>query len=264
VGAGEKIVGVDVADLDQDGVPEVYLSVVRGGGAASQVYVPENNQLKRIAVDIPYLLRGIGFSGKEKIYAQKMTSAGALIGPVFELAKRGDRFEAENPLQLPRYGNLYNFNRFGGATGVQNLVVSHPDGYLLVYASDGRQLWKSRDKFGGSESIACGSGGEEAGAPGGCALSRPQRLLVVRGGDIIVPRNSGQNGTEGHYTKHNVLVLSWDGHSLREKWRTGLSQHYLTDFSFDESTRELLLLEVEPQADASGDRGSTVVTRRID
>jgi len=265
----EKIVGVDVADLDQDRVPEVYVSIVRGGGAVSHVYVPENNQLKKIASDLPYLLRGIAFGGEEqKIYAQKMTATGVLTGEVFELVKSDDHFTAQSPLKLPLFGNLYNFNRFGGTKGAQNVVVSHPDGYLLVYSSDGRQLWKSRDKFGGSENVVCRpETGEPAGsAASACNLSRAQRLLVTRSGDIIVPRNTGltNNGLKGNYTKNNVLLLSWDGNSLEEKWRSGLSQNYLADFSFDERTRELLLLEVEPKVDSSGERGSRVVVRPVE
>lgn len=267
VAADEKIIGVDVADLDQDGVPEVYVSIVKGGLPVSQVYVPENNQLKKIAGDLPYLLRGIAFGGTvQKIYAQKMTAAGALSGEVFELVKGDDRFTAGSPLKLPLFGNLYNFNRFGGAKGAQNVVVSHPDGYLLVYSPDGRQLWKSRDKFGGSENVVCRPETGAPNGPPGCNLSRAQRLLVTRDGDILVPRNTGltSNGLKGHYTKNNVLLLSWDGNSLQEKWRSGLSQNYLADFSFDERTRELLLLEVEPQEDSSGERGSRVVVRPVE
>jgi len=266
VEADEKIVGVDVADLDQDRVPEVYVSIVKGGVPVSQVYAPENNQLKKIAGDLPYLLRGIAFAGNEqKIYAQKMTAAGVLTGDVLELVKRGDRFTAENPLKLPLFGNLYNFNRFGGAKGAQNVVVVHPDGYLLVYSPDGKQLWKSRDKFGGSESVVCRSETPEpaGSASAGCTLTRSQRLLVTKTGDIIVPRNNGLT-VKGNYTKNNVLLLTWDGSSLQEKWRSGQSQNYLVDFSFAERTGELLLLEVEPSEDSSGERGSRVVVRPLE
>lgn len=269
VAADEKIVGVDVADLDQDRVPEVYVSVLKGGTPASQVYGPENNQLKKIAGDLPYLLRGIAFGGKEqKIYAQKMTAAGVLTGEVFELVKSGDRFTVDKPVKLPLFGNLYNFNRFGGAKGEQNVVVGHPDGYLLVYSPDGKQLWKSRDKFGGSENVVCRPepGDPASSATAGCMFTRSQRLIVTRSGDIIVPRNNGltNNGVKGNSTKNNVLLLSWNGNSLQEKWRSGQSQNYLADFSFDERTRELLLLEVELKEDSSGERGSRVVVRPVE
>lgn len=269
VAVDESIVGVDVADLDQNGVPELYVSILKGGVPASRVYLPENNQLKMIASDLPYLLRGVAIGGKEKkIYAQKMTAAGVLTGNVFELVMSGDRFTAENPLRLPMFGNLLNFNRFSGKKGEQNTVVGHPDGYLLVYSPDGKQLWKSRDKFGGSENAVCRpvTGETANSSTGGCTLARSPRLLVTRGGDIIVPRNTGLNGSgaRGSYTKNNVLLLSWDGTSLKEKWRSGQSQHYLADLSFDERTGELLLLEVEPKEDSSGERGSRIVVRRVE
>lgn len=267
VAADEQIVGVDVADLDQDGLSEVYLSVLKGGVPASQVYVLENNHLKKIAGDLPWLLRGIAFGGSEqKIYGQKMNAAGVLSGEVLELAKNGDRFTAGSPLKLPLFANLYNFNRFGAVKGKQYIAVIHPDGYLLVYSPDGQQLWKSRDKFGGSENVVCrAETGEPANAASsGCKLNRFQRLLVTKGGEIIVPRNTGNGNGKGTYAKNNVLLLSWNGNSLQEKWRSGLSQHYLADFSFNERTRELMLLEVEPKEDASGERGSRVVVRPLE
>lgn len=258
----EKIVGVDTADLDRDGVVEIYLSVIRGGVPASQVYQVENNQLKRIAADIPYLLRGIANPGKElKMYAQKVTATGSLQGDLFELVKMGENFTAENPQKLPLFANLYNFVRFKGAKGEQNVVVGHPDGYLLVYAPDGKQLWKSRDKFGGSEELSCAPG---SGSSSTCNLARYQRFIVTAAGDIVAPRNMGmKGGGNGTSVRSSIMLLSWDGHSMKEKWRSAQSQSYLADYSLEERAGELLTIEVEPVADSSGERGSRVVARKL-
>lgn len=265
VAADEKIIGVDVADLDQNGVPEVYVSIVRNGLPVSQVYEPVGNQLKKIAGDLPYLLRGIAVSGKEqKIYGQKMAVNGALTGEVFELVRNGDNFTAGTTVKLPLFANLYNFNRFSGAKGEQYSVVGHPDGYLLVYSAAGKQLWKSRDKFGGSEIVSCGAGtGAEATA---CTLTRSQRLLVTKGGGIIAARNTGLNGSgaRGSSTRNNVLLLSWDGRALQEKWRSGPSHNYLADIAFNDDSGELLLLEVEPKENENGEIGSRIVVRTVE
>lgn len=263
VAPDERVVGVDTADLDRDGVWEIYLSVIKGGVPASQVYQVENNQLKRIAADIPYFLRGIANPGKElKIYAQKVTASGSLHGDLFEIVKRGESFATENPQKLPLFANLYNFVRFKGAKGEQNYVVGHPDGYLLVYAPDGKQLWKSRDKFGGSEEVSCSPG---AGSSPSCNLARSQRLLVTAAGDIVAPRNTGMKvGGVGGSVRSSILLLSWDGHSMKEKWRSVQSQSYLADYSLDDRARELLTIEVEPVADSSGERGSRVVVRKLE
>lgn len=265
--ADEKVIGVDVADLDQNGVPEVYVTILKGGQPVSQVFVPEKGLLKKIKDNFPYMLRGLAVEGKEKkIFAQKMDAGGSFSGDVYEVAKNGDSFTVKSPLQLPLFGNLYNFNRFSDAKGRRFFIVAHPDGYLLVYSKDKKQLWKSRDKFGGSEVLLCQPENSDPASPSECRSSLPQRLLVTRAGEVVVSRNSGlsASGTTRSYSKNNVLLLSWDGTSLQEKLRTGQSQNYLADFSFDERTRELLLLELEPKADPNGERGSRVVTKKME
>lgn len=264
----EKVVGIDVADLDRNGVPEIYLSLLKGGQPASQVYLPAKGLLKKVKDGLPYLLRGIALEGNPgKIFAQKMGANGSFSGDLFELAKNGDSFTLINPVQLPFFGNLYNFNRFSDGKGRRYLLVTHPDGYLLVYSRDRKQLWKSRDKFGGSESQIC----QPAAAEPATALSRscgftpPQRLLVTRSGEVLVARNSGAatEGTVRTFSKNSLLLLAWDGTALKEKLHTDQSPNYLADFAYDDPTGELLLLEVEPKADANGERGSRVVMKTL-
>lgn len=257
----EQVIGVDVADLDHNGTPEIYVSMLKGGLAVSQVYVPENKLLKKVKDKLPYLLRGIALEGKEKIiYTQKLNAAGGFSGDIYELAKSGDNFTPKNPLQLPLFANLYNFNRLVDAKGKQLFVVSHPDGYLLVYSKDKKQLWKSRDKFGGSETLICDAKVVDAASPivSACSFAPSQRLLVTGAGEVIVSRNFGMTVYSAirNYSKNSVLKLSWNGTALQEKGRTEQSQNYLADFSYDDRTRQLMLLEVEPKQETWGERGS--------
>lgn len=267
--ADEKIIAVDTADLDQNGVPEVYVTVLKAGLPASQVYIPEDNVLKKVAANIPYLLRSIALEGNEaKIFAQKLTAGGNFSGDVYELIKNDDNFSAKNPLQLPAFANLYNFNRFIDSKGKQFFVVGHPDGYLLVYSKDKKQLWKSRDKFGGTETDLCQTENRDPGSPlkTACNFTLPKRLMVTKAGKVVVSRNTGlvNSGAIRNYSKNYLLQLSWDGVSLQEKWRTEQSQNYLADFSYDDHHKELLLLEVEPPDTSREERGSRVVVKKID
>jgi hypothetical protein len=154
------------------------------------------------------------------------------------------------------FGNLYNFNRFADSKGKSLFVVTHPEGYLLVYSKEKKQLWKSRDKFGGSENRICQAES--------CA-TLPQRLLVTPEGDVVVTRNTGSTRDNGvrHYSKNVVVQLSWNGSSLQEKWRSEQSPNYLADFAYDDWSRELLLLEVEPFGAGRGERGSRLVMQKL-
>src|SRR6266545_3811124 len=69
----DKILSIDTADLDGDGMPEVYATVMNGNALVSQVWIAVDNKLKKVADNLPYFLRGIAFKGKEKkIYAQQI------------------------------------------------------------------------------------------------------------------------------------------------------------------------------------------------
>lgn len=246
---GEKILGVDSADLDGDGIPEIYLTIMDGDTLASQVWVPADNSLKRIAGKLPYFFRGMALEGKEKkIYAQEQNIDGEFYGDVYELVKSGDKFTLHNPLKLPRFGYLYNFNRFADAQGRRYFVLINPDGYLLVYSPELEQLWKSSDKFGGSELYFKRPPQSTPGAASSFAnlVFLDQRITVTTEGEIIVPQNAGfwVIGYNRSYSKASVFSFTWNGSSLEERWHTRQDQNYLADYTFDERTKELLLLEV--------------------
>lgn len=262
----EKVVGVDVADLDGNGRPEVYVSILKLGLPASQVFETENRTLRKIKDNIPYLLRGMVLDGREKrIYAQRLDANADFIGDIYQLVKGGDEYSVKNPVQLPLFGNLYNSGRFADAKGKPLFVVAHPDGYLLVYSKDKKQLWKSREKFGGSEIALCKAERIDPAAQASrpCSNYLPQRIQVTAAGEVIVSRNTGvyfENERRG-FSRSSLVKLFWDGASLQEKWRSAQSQGYLADFSHDNKTGRVFLLETEPLAEPGGERGSRIVVR---
>jgi FG-GAP-like repeat len=249
VSAQKKILTVDTADLDGDGVPEIYLTVMDGEYLSSQVWVPGKNSLKMIAENLQYFFRGMTVNGKEKrIVAQERGLDGEYYGPVYELVKTGTKFTVKNPIKLPEFANIFNFNRITDALGKNLTICFNPDGHLLVYSPEREQLWKSSDKFGGSDSYFSRSTGP--GASTAITLSKhiflDQRIVVTGTGEIIVPQNGGffAIGDNRSYSKSAVVAFAWNGSSLEERWRTRQSQNYLADFGYDEAAKELILLEV--------------------
>jgi len=52
---------------------------------------------------------------------------------------------------MPRYGNIFGFNQFRNQEGELLTVVYHEENYLIVYDKNMKELWRSNDRFGGSE-----------------------------------------------------------------------------------------------------------------
>ncbi|GFE57215.1 VCBS repeat-containing protein [Geobacter sp. AOG1] len=245
----EKILGVDTADLDGDGVQEVYLTVLSGETLVSRVYLADGTGLKKIAENLPYFMRGMALAGgKKKIYVQQMSTDADFYGDVYELVKSGDRYEMKNPLKLPRFAFLYNFNQFKDREGKTDFVVLHPDGYLLVYSAARDELWRSNDKYGGSELYFQRPDMSNFRTTGDTMrwIFLQQRIVVTGDGEIVVPQNGGfwVIGNSRSYGKSAVVAFAWDGSSLEERWRTRQGQNYLADYAFDEARKELVLMEV--------------------
>lgn len=269
LGSDERALAVDTADLDGDGLPEAYLTVMRGVELASQVWVFKENRLIRIAANLPYFFRTLaGPATARKLYAQQMGRNEDFYGPVFEL-KKGERgYEQQNPLKLPRFANIFNFNRFTDRDGKGRIVALHPDGFLLVYADSGEELWRSNDKYGGSEVYF--SRDDQQNMPlTGSAFRKvflEQRITVAGNGEIIVPQNSGfwVIGNSRSFSKNSLYAFAWNGVALDERWHTKASQNYLADYYLDEGRKELVLLEVVKKAGVLEKGASAISIKKVE
>ncbi len=247
--ASAKILAIDSADLDKDGTPEVYVSIIDRKSVGSRIYQPIDNGLELIVEGQPWLYRGIGADLKDRaIFVQALSSAGAYQNDVAELTKNGRRFETKNSRPLPRQGTIFSFSRFRDASGAEKWVVMDEDGYLIVYAADSSELWKSSDKFGGSETYFNYESVAQMRAKSDKYRWNflEQRITVLADGTLIVPRNDGSFsiGNNRSYNKHSLYGLSWSGAMLREAWHTRQTPTYLADYAYDSATREVVLLEV--------------------
>lgn len=252
VPASAKILAVDSADLDRDGTPELYVSIVDRKTVSSRVYQPSESGLELIADEQPWLYRGIGLDFKDRtIFVQSVSGAGEYQGGVAELVKSGRRFDTQNSLKLPRQGNIFSFTRYRDATGAEKLVVMDEDGYLHIHAADGSELWKSSDKYGGSETFFNYETVAQLRAKGDKYRWNflEQRIMALPDGTLVVPRNEGSFsiGNNRSFNKHTLFGLQWDGSILREVWHTLQTPSYLSDYAYNAATREVVLLEVVQQ-----------------
>jgi hypothetical protein len=262
------VITIDSADLDNDGTPEAYLTIVAGERVASQVWEFRDGKLRKIA-DLPYYFRSIRLAGGvDKVYVQEDSIDTEFYGDVMELVKKGSVFSTQNPVKLPKKANLFTFNQFKDRTGKLMFVLFHPDGYLTVNDTSGEEIWRSADSFGGSESYFKRYNAEalRSGPTPYRTTFLQQRILVQDDGSIIVPRNFGgwQIGNTRSYTKNAVYCFGWNGSALVDMWHTKESQNYLADFFYDAAKRELVLLEVVKKESPIDKGASAILTKKID
>lgn len=257
----EQILGVDSADLDGDGIPEIYVTLYNGDALVSEVWIFRDGSLKKLADKLPYYFRGLGLNGEDKkIYAQKMSLHEDFEGDIFQVVKKGDAFEVTRPVKLPAHGYLYNFNQFSDRQGSLYYLELGEEGRLAVIAQNGEEIWRSREKYGASELFFRRELKADVrfnGEPFRKIFIK-QRIEVTPAGEAILPQNAGSSvfGNDGNSF---VCGLAWNGSGLDKKWRSTESENYLADYFYDQARRELVRLETTKPA-GMFDKGASIIT----
>jgi hypothetical protein len=265
----QEILAIDTADLDGNGIPEIYVTVIAGEQLVSQVWMPMDNRLEKTADRLPYFFRALTLAdGQRKVYVQQIGTDSDFYGNVHELVNNGGKYEMKNPLKLPRFGYLYNFGQVKDSSGNLLTLVVNDDGYLIVYDLDGKELWRTSDKFGGSDVSFKRDDFQNMQFTGSRYRWRflDQRLTVLAGGEIVVPQNSGTfvMGNQRLYKKSTVYAFVWNGSSLDERWHLKENPSYLADYVVDPERKELLLLQVVKKAGITEKGASVLAIKKIE
>jgi TolB-like protein len=138
---GLEALGVDVADLNGNGVAEVYVTALGpGGGLASFVVEWAGNTLQPIATNVPWYLRVVDLQGGPALVGQRRSSDKAFDGPIRRLVWQGGKLGGED-LRLPGHVTVYSF-AVGDleGDGQAGVVSVQPRAPLTLYDGNGSIL----------------------------------------------------------------------------------------------------------------------------
>ena len=263
----EKIISVDTLESG-DGSLDIYVTIVRSDELTSQVWQVKGDKLVRIAENLPYFFRSFCLAGgPKKLYAQSMGRDADFYGDIAEATRTGSTVTLKNPVKMPRYGNLYSLNQFHDRDGKTFTVVINPDGYLIVYDQELKELWRSNDNFGGSE-LFFQKEDANARVTGNKfrSIFMSQRVQVTTKGEVLVGKNEGfwVMGDARSYKKGAVFNMVWNGSSLEEKWHTRDTQNYMPDYFYDEGRNELLILQTVQRPGISVNGASALAIKKVE
>lgn len=264
----EKIISVDTIDT-ADGNQDIYLTIIRSDELASQVWQARGDKLVQVAEGIPYYFRAFSLGGgPKKLYAQAMGRDDDFYGDIAEASRNGSKVTLKNQIRMPRYGNIYSYNQFRDKDNNVFSVVINKDNYLVVYGQDLAELWRSNDKFGGSELNFQKEDLDNVRTTGDKNrwIFIDQKIQVTSGNEVLVGKNDGfwVLGNARSYKKGAVYCFTWNGSSLEEKWRTRDTQNYMSDFLLDESRNELLLLQTVQRPGLKERGASSLSIRKVE
>ncbi len=279
---GCVLLGVDVADINQNGVSEIFVTSVSLVGAKMNSFVVEWNgtAFKKIINDQNWYYRVTQAPNRGKILVgQKRGVQDLFWKRVHELAWSQGAYRPVEQLKLPKGQKIFGFT-FGDVMNTgEAMVVSYTDGdYLRVSDSNGRVIWSSGDRFGGTavyvEATKVFDNNPSLQKP---RYYLPQRVHVVdidKDGknDVITVKNEEAiprtvASRLRVFKSGRVECLSWDTMGLRQKWKTRENSGYISDAVIadidNDGTEELVFSLVSKSSPIIGSTRSYVVAMEV-
>jgi len=238
---------VDIADLDGNGRPEIFVSNIINGEIVSFVLEWGKGGLAIKAKGIPWFFRAQpNPTGKGMIvWGQGKSISSAFAGPVYRMKYENGQYLPDKPIQLPQYANVFNFVRADlNGSGHPMTVMVAPGFRLKVFGKPDDELFASGEMYAGSSKFieVPSHSNNDPSNPGDEPAREflPTRLIINdldKDGraEIVVVRNKdslqGIMENMQFFYQGTIYSLYWNGMSLMENWRTPRISGYLTDYT---------------------------------
>jgi hypothetical protein len=226
-------VGVDVADINGNGTPEIFVSSLnnRRNMLNSQVIEFDGRNYTPIVKKARWYFRVQQLNdGRRMLLGQGQRTGGAdpLTSPVFELVWKGAEYIADRQVLPGGKANL-----LGIALGdirndkTQTVLGFTEDDRLRLFKPGGNEIWTSSEYYGGSPVSFLLPPDNPGGMERPFFLPTRTRSLDLDGDqkmEVVIPQNidTSQRKLAGQRFYQNALIcsLSWDGLGMTQLWRT--------------------------------------------
>jgi TolB-like protein len=235
----DHLIGVDVADINGNGVAEIYVSALDPYRKYVKSFVMEfsGKTYTEIVKDTDWYLRVIDMPQRGKVLiGQRQGLESPFDKPIFELVWQNSGYEPANRIMGAKRANVMGFC-LGNAMndGSEAAVVFDKLDYLRVYDSSGKQIWKDGEISGGTPHYF------ELPDAGSKDMKNyayyPTRILIQdinKDGknDVITVNNHRLSELLSFrsFTAGEIEVRDWDGIGLAVLWKTRKLSGYFSDF----------------------------------
>lgn len=245
-GTQDNIIALDAADINKNGIPELFITNFTDRGLRSSVLEYQGGKFVPIWSGVGLHFRVLaGADGTARLFAQEGGLDHPFRGNVREYAWQGKGYAPGRTILLPKlYNMVYGFALadLDGDGREEVLILDHQD-YLRIYDAAGAEIHRSGEHYGGSEIVVerypVGSG------PGTISGVEPNRVMLQGrilfqdlAGDgkpvLLMPRNTPSTGyffKTRLYDKGRIIGATWDGIGVLPVWETRELPGYLADFA---------------------------------
>jgi len=236
-----NIIGVDVADINGNGYPEIIVSCLNPHRKFIKSFVLEfsGQTYTEIVTDSPWCFRVVDHPGRGKILLGQRyhTTPSPLSGAIYEMEWKNSGYEPAIKVLAANLVNVLGL-ALGNAMndGSEVAVVFDKEDYLKLYDLTGRDIWKAGEHSGGTPRYLLPHGQRPDEIPEKAYYPlRTQILDINRDGknEVITINNRRFSKIFEHrkFINSEIAIRSWDGIGLAVHWRTRKLSGYFSDFA---------------------------------
>ncbi len=260
----DNIIALDAADINKNGVAEIFVTNYTARGLRSYVLEYRQGKFEKVWDEVPLHFRVLeGPDGSPQLYAQAAGQDKPFDGPVRQYAWQANRYAPGTVVPLPKqFNTVYGFALadVDGDGAPEVLVLDHLD-HLRVYDRGGTEIYRSSDRYGGSELVLeydpsrAGEASRSGIEPIRFILQSRMYFQDILGDgkkQLVIPRNTPSTGyvfKTRLYDKGKIFGLNWDGVGMQAVWETRELPGYIADYALVDpdgsGNRKLVLLVVQ-------------------
>jgi len=276
-----RIVGLDVADINNNGFPEIFVTslTVHLDGLQSFVVEYTGKTYNTIMDGDSYYYRVVNIDMDRKLLMAQDKGSSPFDGRIYTMMPQGSVFEEEKRMRMPRNTSVLSLAR-GAVTaeGSDEYVMLNKYGRLVVADESGGQLWEGTSRYGGVANHWLMPRNDTDATYRDMVYLMPRVKLhdVNKDGvlDVIaVQNNEAGGGTFGRYKRYQdgyVQTLSWSGIGLAPTFQTTPVQGWISDFAIadldGDGVQELIVSVVSRSKITllAKDKGSNIISYSLE
>jgi len=255
-----RIVSLDIADINGNGYPEIFVSstTVHRNNLASFVVEYDGSRYKTLVEDESRYFRVVTLQNNIQVLLAQDKGADPFSGRIYEMMPANDAYEEGKRLRLPRGTSVLSLARGPVSSQDERQYLSINTHNRLVLINDtGSAEWESTEKYGKTNNywfldtqVADQSNRERA-------YYNPRILFHPVGEDdavkaFIVKNTEVGGGVLGRikrFKEGNLQILGWNGIALATEFQTAMLQGWISDFALadidGDGSDELLISVVD-------------------
>jgi hypothetical protein len=234
-------INLDVADINGDGRPEIFVTEMRNGTVVSYVVEFRGGLYQRIA-DVPGFLRIVNYPGVGRmLIGQDYDPRSFYTGTPRQYEWSNGKYVLGREISLPEGIGIYGFEFANVGESSPLLIALTRENHVVVYSKDTR-IWMSADEYP-SVGVTVTKPVTDAASVISQTVSEDKKSLKVRipgrvlvldmNGDgkdeIVVAKNIGDSFL-GYYSKAEIVSLGWTGARLEQRWAVNDVPGAISDF----------------------------------